>query len=672
MKKRITWLILTVFLLNLIPVTTGFANSVLTDEYSFEDLLNTSVSYDLNSDGVSDSISTKRDSVYSSEMSDYCARNEFVINGQTYHISDDRHGMYDRVFITDIDQTDKYLDIILIQTYKGKSAKIYRFDGNKLIALTSSETSDSNYFDVWVNYWDAVRNNRDIDPAVNLTVSDSRSGIIGFTFTCGGEAYSYTKKSDLCYVKADYPIDMSAEFVPSEIRVVLDGEQLSFDQPPVMIDDRVMVPIRSIAENMGDTVKWDGNTGSALIIHPDRMVVFKNNNNSVVIAKEPEFEKWEHYNLDVPPQIIGDRTLTPVRAIAECLGANVDWDGKNRTVYISSSKADNTITADTIKKFNVYYSFTLKDNGFTGFSPEISEFYNNRSSWADAFNIWWDDWFIGIKSALSGEKNNVYMIKNSLAEILSELPESDEIDMSDETKLTEMFTSGGALLSYVDFTKVDKIVSISPYTANALSKFGNALDKAGLKIELTGTTLNTICKMLNDYTNGISYLELIKDSLKSSNIDDEVFNDVLDSLEEEYTNKFISALSDGSKDGIVAIGSFLIGEITGGTFSLASFSKDILNMAAGNDDKADAIKNLHSIYWFNSYIDSLELSIKQEAAENPEKIDDYIRIYNFQKIIKKKLYESMDFLKNSKDQYTTERIREQLNKIENMSYIIWK
>lgn len=38
---------------------------------------------------------------------------------------------------------------------------------------------------------------------------------------------------------------------------------------------------------------------------------------------------------DVSPQIIGDRTMVPVRWIAEALGAEVQWDAQSKTVFIS-------------------------------------------------------------------------------------------------------------------------------------------------------------------------------------------------------------------------------------------------------------------------------------------------------------------------------------------------
>lgn len=42
---------------------------------------------------------------------------------------------------------------------------------------------------------------------------------------------------------------------------------------------------------------------------------------------------------DVPPQIIGGRTMVPLRAVAEALGANVEWDGNTNTVIITTGQS---------------------------------------------------------------------------------------------------------------------------------------------------------------------------------------------------------------------------------------------------------------------------------------------------------------------------------------------
>lgn len=38
--------------------------------------------------------------------------------------------------------------------------------------------------------------------------------------------------------------------------------------------------------------------------------------------------------LDSPPIIVNDRTLLPIRAVAEYFGASVEWDGASRTATI--------------------------------------------------------------------------------------------------------------------------------------------------------------------------------------------------------------------------------------------------------------------------------------------------------------------------------------------------
>ncbi len=50
-------------------------------------------------------------------------------------------------------------------------------------------------------------------------------------------------------------------------------------------------------------------------------------------------------NFDVEPQMINDRTMVPLRAIFEALGATVEWDNDTQTV---SAYRDNTVVVATI------------------------------------------------------------------------------------------------------------------------------------------------------------------------------------------------------------------------------------------------------------------------------------------------------------------------------------
>jgi len=118
------------------------------------------------------------------------------------------------------------------------------------------------------------------------------------------------------------------ESVSDEIRVLLNGQMLSFDVPPQIIDDRTMVPLRGIFEAMNASVDWDQATQTVTAILGDITVSLRIGSNELI-------RNGAVITLDVPAQIVNDRTLVPARAVAESFGANVDWDEATRTVIIT-------------------------------------------------------------------------------------------------------------------------------------------------------------------------------------------------------------------------------------------------------------------------------------------------------------------------------------------------
>ena len=89
----------------------------------------------------------------------------------------------------------------------------------------------------------------------------------------------------------------------------------------------------------------------------------------------------------MPPQIINDRTMVPLRAIFEALGASVEWNQETKTV--TSTKGDTTIKL-TIDSNTMY----VNDNAVTLDSPAcvvndrtlvpvraISEAYKTKVDW---------------------------------------------------------------------------------------------------------------------------------------------------------------------------------------------------------------------------------------------------------------------------------------------------
>jgi len=96
---------------------------------------------------------------------------------------------------------------------------------------------------------------------------------------------------------------------------------------PVIIGARTMVPIRAIVEAMGGTVGWDGDERRIDLWALDSHVRMWLGRSDVLVNGDSRY-------MDVVPEIINDRTLIPVRFVAEFLGAHIEWIGSQQMVVI--------------------------------------------------------------------------------------------------------------------------------------------------------------------------------------------------------------------------------------------------------------------------------------------------------------------------------------------------
>jgi len=100
------------------------------------------------------------------------------------------------------------------------------------------------------------------------------------------------------------------------------------DQKPVIRDKRTLVPIRPIAEGLGFDVQWNSQTRTVMITKGANSV-------KLVVSQKIAKRNGETITLDVPAQIINQRTMVPVRFIAEALNYDVNWTAATQTVLIT-------------------------------------------------------------------------------------------------------------------------------------------------------------------------------------------------------------------------------------------------------------------------------------------------------------------------------------------------
>lgn len=111
------------------------------------------------------------------------------------------------------------------------------------------------------------------------------------------------------------------------IRVYLDNSEINFDQQPIIVNGRTLVPVRAIFEAMGGVVGWDAEN-STVVAERDGVVI------KMPIDSNVFYRNDEAVTLDTPAQIVNSRTLVPARAVSESFGAEVSWNDSERAVYI--------------------------------------------------------------------------------------------------------------------------------------------------------------------------------------------------------------------------------------------------------------------------------------------------------------------------------------------------
>lgn len=114
-----------------------------------------------------------------------------------------------------------------------------------------------------------------------------------------------------------------------QVLVFAFGQKMTFDVPPQIVRARTLMPIRAVAEKLGADVSWDPKTRTAIIRKGDKVIV-------LAIDKPNARVNGKLVKLDVPPKIVNNRTMVPLRFVAENLDVNVTWVAEAQTVVINN------------------------------------------------------------------------------------------------------------------------------------------------------------------------------------------------------------------------------------------------------------------------------------------------------------------------------------------------
>jgi len=113
----------------------------------------------------------------------------------------------------------------------------------------------------------------------------------------------------------------------SRHRVLVNGNPLESDLPPVIIEGRILIPVRAVSVALDADVVWDAVYNTITITRDDIEVILVIDEDGITVNGEP-------FSMDVPAQIFANRTFVPLRFIAIALGDDVEWNALAGEAYI--------------------------------------------------------------------------------------------------------------------------------------------------------------------------------------------------------------------------------------------------------------------------------------------------------------------------------------------------
>lgn len=137
----------------------------------------------------------------------------------------------------------------------------------------------------------------------------------------------------------------------SSIDVIIKGKHLNMDVDPILRENRTYIPIRHFAEALDFKVEW---------IESQRTAKLTNSKTTILIpvGMEEVYLNGTKLILDEKSFIDEERTFIPLRAVAEILSQNVNWDQKNKIAIVGKYTAE-TDLKDTFIYTNREYNYTL-------------------------------------------------------------------------------------------------------------------------------------------------------------------------------------------------------------------------------------------------------------------------------------------------------------------------
>ncbi|MFJ7732453.1 copper amine oxidase N-terminal domain-containing protein [Lysinibacillus sp. NPDC097231] len=158
--------------------------------------------------------------------------------------------------------------------------------------------------------------------------------------------------------------------------IKIDGVAITTDVAPEVKNNRTMVPLRVISENLGAAVNW---TDSKVTLTNNNMqIALKANSNTVLKNGKTEL-------LDVQPYLKNNRLFVPIRFIAETFGCQVNYQHSAVTVDTEPLVIDNVKVKAIQDEYHMIMGGVIQQIQGNAYNKALYKvFIENKGSIVDA------------------------------------------------------------------------------------------------------------------------------------------------------------------------------------------------------------------------------------------------------------------------------------------------
>lgn len=134
------------------------------------------------------------------------------------------------------------------------------------------------------------------------------------------------------------------------LNLIVNGKDITNIAMPIVENNRTLVPIRFVSEELGAEVTWDNLNKTALIEKDNNSVLLKINSRLI------NYNDGERYQItDVEPKLLNKdkegnlRTYVPLRLVSNALNIGIEWNEEKNNIHIDSKKLVNEEMLSEVK-----------------------------------------------------------------------------------------------------------------------------------------------------------------------------------------------------------------------------------------------------------------------------------------------------------------------------------